>query len=112
MFHVHVDKSQLDQKLSTININRGLYALTNQAHMDMDKYVPKRQGHLRQDSFAQKNRITYVAPYAKAQFRGVVGRGYPVRNYTTPGTTKRWDLKAKGLHIDDWRNAFIKGGGL
>lgn len=112
MLKVDVNKDDLDRKLSSKNIDRGVYALTNQAHADMDRYVPKRQGHLRQDSFARNNTITYTVPYARAQFRGVVGKGHPVRNYTTPGTGKRWDLRAKANHIDDWRKAFVKGGGL
>lgn len=112
MLKVDVKKDQLDRKLSGDNMDRALYALTNQAHADMDQYVPKRHGHLRQDSFVKDNRITYMVPYARAQFRGVVGKGHPVRNYTTPGTGKRWDLKAKGNHMDAWRKAFVKGGGL
>lgn len=112
MLKVDVKKDELDRKLSSKNIDRGLYALTSQVHADMDQYVPKRHGHLRQDSFAHNNTITYMMPYAKAQFRGIVGKGYPVRNYTTPGTGKRWDLKAKGNHMDAWRKAFVKGGGL
>ena len=110
--HVKVDKGDLSSKLSEGNIDRGLYALTNQAHADMNNYVPKRQGHLRQDSFADKNRITYKVPYARPQFRGFVGKGYPIRHYTTPGTGKRWDLKAKGNHMTEWRKAFLKGAGL
>lgn len=110
--HVKVDKHGLERKLTPSNINKGLFALTSQAHADMDRYVPKRHGHLRQDSFARDNHIVYMVPYAKPQFRGYVGKGYPVRHYNTPGTGKRWDLRAKGNHMDAWRKAFIKGGGF
>ena len=93
MLHVKVKKNGVDRKLSVMNINSAMYYMTSQMHMDMNLYVPKRQGNLR------------------AQFRGFVN-GSRVRNYTTPGTSRRWDLRAKANHMDDWRRAFIKGGNL
>ncbi|PQG65881.1 capsid protein [Enterococcus faecium] len=111
MLHVKVKKNGVDRKLSVMNINSALYYMTSQMHMDMNLYVPKRQGNLRDKSFVNKNRITYAAPYARAQFRGFVN-GSRVRNYTTPGTSRRWDLRAKANHMDAWRKAFIKGGNL
>ena len=111
MLHVKVEKNGADRKLSMMNINSAMYYMTSQMHMDMNLYVPKRQGNLRDKSFVNKNRITYAAPYARAQFRGFVN-GSRVRNYTTPGTSRRWDLRAKANHMDAWRKAFIKGGNL
>ena len=111
MLHVKVEKNGVDRKLSVMNINSAMYYMTSQMHMDMNLYVPKRQGNLRDKSFVNKNRITYAAPYARAQFRGFVN-GSRVRNYTTPGTSRRWDLRAKANHMDAWRKAFITGGNL
>ncbi|OTE83404.1 capsid protein, partial [Escherichia coli] len=82
MLHVKVEKNGVDRKLSVMNINSALYYMTSQMHMDMNLYVPKRQGHLRDKSFVNKNRITYTVPYAKPQFRGLV-TGSRVKNYTT-----------------------------
>lgn len=115
MLHVKVEKNGVDRKLSVMNINSALYYMTAQMHPDMNLYVPKRQGNLRNKSFVNKNRITYTVPYARAQFFGFVN-GHRVHNYTKepgyPGKSRRWDLRAKANHMDDWRRAFIKGGNL
>ncbi|WP_238140599.1 minor capsid protein, partial [Streptococcus suis] len=34
------------------------------------------------------------------------------RKYTTPGTGKRWDEKAKAIHMTDWVQRFVKGAGF
>jgi hypothetical protein len=55
--------------------------------------------------------LIYSAPYAKAQFYGVVGGKYPVVNYTTDKhsqATKRWDLKAKAIYGKDWSSVAAK----
>lgn len=57
--------------------------------------------------------INYSAVYARAQFYGFVGPapGYRVHNYTTPGTSRRWDLRLKGNKHDMAlvKEAFVKG---
>jgi len=79
----------------------------NQAMVEMDEFVPKREGYLR-DSATLSNdgkTITYHEPYSRPQFYGVTGEGYQINNYTTPGTGKRWDLR---LQSDDDKMANVK----
>lgn len=83
----------------------GQYALINQAHADMNNYVPMLTGDLRNQSTVSNDAksIVWNVRYARAQFYGRVGKGgYPVRRYTTPGTGPRWDEKAKAIHIRSW----------
>ncbi|MDA3973293.1 minor capsid protein [Enterococcus thailandicus] len=116
MLHVKIDKNGAERKLSVVNLEKASYFMTSQAHADMNLYVPKREGHLRRDSYTRDNHIIFMAPYAKTQFRGLIvtktGRLVRIKRYTTPGTGRRWDLRAKSKHINDWRKAFIKGGQL
>ena len=63
-----------------------------------------------QMEFMNDNRL--AAPYDKAQFYGFVGKGgYRVHHYTTPGTSRRWDLRLKGdqQRMANVKQAFIKG---
>ncbi|WZY36125.1 minor capsid protein [Bacillus sp. FSL W8-1122] len=109
---VSVNLTVAKKKLSQSNVKRGRFALANQAMADMNQFVPMREGILRQTATIDIDGggVNYNTPYAKAQFYGKVGKGgYPVRNYTTPGTGPRWDLKAKPMFMSDWIKAFIKG---
>lgn len=76
----------------------------NQMHQDMEQYVPKRAGFLRSQSFVNGTGVHYTAKYARAQFYGLVN-GHRVRNYSTPGTSRRWDLRAKAVYMSDWQKA-------
>jgi hypothetical protein len=76
----------------------------NQMHQDMESYVPKRAGFLRSQSFVNNTGVHYTAKYARAQFYGLVN-GHRVRNYSTPGTSRRWDLRAKAVYMSDWQKA-------
>lgn len=109
-FKVDIDLDSFMEQTSLTNVKRGQYALINQAMSDMEQFVPKNQGHLRDSVHATSNgsQITYAMPYAKAQFYGIIN-GHPVHNYSTPGTGKRWDLKAKSMFMDSWVKAFTKG---
>lgn len=82
----------------------GQYALANQVHADMDQYVPKLSGDLRTQSAVSNDgkSIYYNAPYARRRFYE------PARRYTTPGTTARWDLKAKAIHGKSWERIVKK----
>ena len=83
----------------------------NQMHQDMERYVPKRAGFLRSQSFVNGTGIHYTAKYARAQFYGFVN-DHRVRNYSTPGTSRRWVLRAKSAYMQDWQkvaaNAYLK----
>ncbi|MER1298913.1 minor capsid protein [Ligilactobacillus salivarius] len=92
-------------------LNRGLYNFTNQMAMDMDKFVPFKQGNLSSSVHVQDNHVTYTTPYAKAQFYGYIN-GHPIAHWTTsehPQATSRWDLKAKSLYSNNWVRVFKKG---
>ena len=79
----------------------------NQMHQDMEQFVPKRAGFLRSQSFVNDTGVHYTAKYAKAQFYGLVN-GHRVRNYSTPGTSRRWDLRAKSVYMSDWQQVASK----
>ncbi|MCB5223065.1 minor capsid protein [Lactiplantibacillus pentosus] len=109
---VSVDLDGFMEHTSLDNVKRGQYALVNQAMYDMEQFVPKDRPEepLRQSvhTTSDGSKIIYSTPYARAQFYGIIN-GHPVHNYTTPGTTKRWDLKAKSMFMSSWIDAFTKG---
>lgn len=110
---VKINLEGVKAKLSTKNIERGRYAMANQMLSDMQPLIPNRDGILQQVGMIEGNgeSLTWILPYAKAQFYG--GNGIVVfRKYTTPGTGPRWDLKGKNMFMFDWVNAFTKGAGL
>lgn len=99
---VHVDIAKLEHKLNDTQLRRGRLNMANDAHQAMEKYVPKLSGDLRNASAIALDGtfINYVMPYAKAQFYGFItnqyGGPFRIHNYTTPGTSRRWDLRLKG----------------
>ena len=101
---VDVDVKRIPQKIHK-GVSRAQFVLANQVHADMNRYVPFLTGDLRNQSTiaVDGKAIYYNVRYARAQFYGYVGKGrYPVRRYSTPGTTSRWDLKAKAIHGRSW----------
>lgn len=82
----------------------GQYAFVNQVHADMDPYVPMLSGDLRTQSTIgiDGKSIHYNVPYAKKRFYE------PASSYTTGGTTFRWDLKARAIHMASWVNVTKK----
>lgn len=107
MVKVSVDLGKAQRKLSDASVQRGRYALANQALADMNQFVPKDDGILRMSATIDINgkAINYNTPYANRLFR------YYMYNYTTPGTGPRWDLKATPMFMSDWIKAFNKGAG-
>ncbi|WP_342512255.1 minor capsid protein [Sporosarcina sp. FSL K6-1522] len=112
MVRVTINLTGVKKKLSQEAVNRGRYALANQAMPDMNQFVPMQSGggilRLSAAIDADGKSIMYNTPYARAQFYGTNGKAV-FSNYTTPGTGSRWDLKAKGVFMSDWINAFNKG---
>lgn len=101
MGSVVINVNGAKKKLAAIN-GRGRYLAANQAMTEMERFVPfsgkQRSVHLRDTAEVDNSGslITYNTPYAKAQFFGFVGvGGFRVKNYTTPGTSRRWDLRLK-----------------
>ena len=111
MVKITVELSGAKKKLSTTSMQRGKYALANQALSDMNQFVPMKDNILRMTASMSLDgsSIIYSTPYAKAQFYSFVGRGYRVYSYTTPGTGRRWDLRAKARYMPDWERAYMKG---
>ena len=121
---VHVNLSGLNRKLSAESLKRAHKLMANDALQAMNKYVPSSsQGNdesgstLRgMSSIAEDgSSVMYRAIYARAQFYGFItnkyGGPFRIHNYTTPGTSRRWDLRLKG-HKEDMnhvKEAFVKG---
>lgn len=103
---IKVDLKGANRKLSKPNLERGLYAMANQAMADMNPFVPFKEGELRQKVHASKGSVIYESKYAKRQFY------LQGRKYTTPGTGPRWDLKAKSRFRGSLPKAFKKGAGI
>ncbi|BDD37937.1 minor capsid protein [Streptococcus ruminantium] len=110
---IHVDLKDAKAKLSDRNIRRGHIAMSSQILLDSDRYVPNRDGHLRPSGHMSRDgkEISWNTVYARAQFYGKNGI-VTFRKYTTPGTGKRWDEKAKAIHMTDWIQRFVKGAGF
>ncbi|MGF1918798.1 minor capsid protein [Enterococcus faecalis] len=105
---VKVNLKGVRKKLSPQAMQRGRYALGNQAMADMNQFVPRRDNHLRQSAYLSNSgeKIIYDRKYAKRQFY------LHGKKYTTPGTGPRWDLKAKSLYLHSWEKAYLRGSGL
>lgn len=110
MAYVTTDLKGIRYKLSPENLQNGRYAMAEQMLADMDPHVPKDMGDMRTQAFvaADGSAVLYYALYAKAQFYGTNGK-VVFRNYTTPGTGKRWDLVGQGLYLHQWLRVFKKG---
>lgn len=114
MVKVIVDLSRAQAKLSPQAQRQAQFAVANQALASMDPYVPARDWILRTTTSidADGSAVNYNTPYAKAQFYGFVGKsGHRVYNYTTPGTGRRWDLRMKSKHMNELKEAYLKGAG-
>lgn len=107
MVQVSINLTGARNKLTTQSVDRGRYALANQALADMNPFIPMDEGFLRLSASIDLDGsgINYNRPYAAKLFYMYM------YNYTTPGTGPRWDLKAKGLFMSDWINSFTKGAG-
>ena len=74
---------------------------TELCYKHMDKYVPKRDGILRDNVTRRINTITYEQPYAEIQYYGIIwGHQVPPENYTTPGTGPYWDKRMVSAEIN------------
>ena len=99
---VHVDLNIMNHKFSEDQLRHGRLAMANDAQQAMEKYVPKKEGTLRETSkvATDGSSVYYVQPYARAQFYGFItnqyGGPFRIHNYTTSGTSRRWDLRLKG----------------
>ena len=121
---VKVNLERLKTKLSSENIIRAKKAMATQAMQEMNQYVPSSSKGEHENGTTLRGEtniaddgsyVLYNVPYAKAQFYGFItnqyGGPYRIHNYTTPGTSRRWDLRMKGNQkaMDDVQKAFIRG---
>lgn len=112
---VNIDLKGVEKKVSPQAFARGQLALASQMKDDMERFVPKLDGHLRASAFLEKDGVTYDKPYARAQF---YGSGYTKKasftfsQYHTPGTGKRWDLRASAIYMSDWEKKALEGMGV
>ncbi|MBF0778181.1 minor capsid protein [Streptococcus cuniculi] len=112
---IKVDLSGVKSKLSDRNILLGKVAMANQMLLDMTNFVPmaneggalRASGHVIENG----NGIEWNTVYARAQFYGTNGI-VSFQHYSTPGTGKRWDEKAKAIYMNRWQDVFAKGAGL
>jgi|SRR5690625_5231255 len=95
--NVDVDVKNIPPKVNN-RTGKAQYVLANQVHADMNPYVPALTYDMRNQSTVaiDGKSIIYHTPYARKRFY------VPARRYTTPGTTARWDLKAKSIHGASW----------
>lgn len=65
-----IDLSKAKGKINKTNIKIGQIAIANQALIDMDPYIPLKNGPLRLSGHVTGNgsQIVYNTPYARAQF--------------------------------------------
>jgi|SRR5690625_1026978 len=94
---VDVDVKRIPPKIRKAT-GKAQYVLANQVHADMTPYVPWLSGDLaNQSTIAIDGKsIYYNVPYARRRFYE------HARRYSKPGTTARWDLKAKAIHGRSW----------
>lgn len=99
----------IERGLSTVAYNSISGYNANRIKAAQDKYTPKRTGMLRKTSVLTPNKTAqgatltrrYYQPYAQKQFTT------QFRNYTTPGTGPRWDIKSESEVIDIVKEAII-----
>ena len=112
---IKVDLSGANKKVSSANAKKAEYAIANQAMLDMEQFVPLRDGNLRGSGHVSGNKIIYNTVYARAQFYGSSYnkyRSFTFKKYTTAGTGKRWDLKATALYGSKWADKGKEAMGL
>lgn len=112
---IKIDLGRINKKFGANASKVAEHAIASQAMLDMERFVPFRDGNLREFVHISGNKIIYDMVYARAQFYGSSynkHRSFSFSKYTTAGTGPRWDLKAKGLYGDKWANKVKEALGL
>lgn len=112
---VKIDLKGIEKKVSSSALAKGKLAIANQMMIDMQPFIPRKSGDLSGSGQATRDGVRYPGPYARAQFYGSSynkHRRFTFRRYTTPGTGKRWDLKASALHVKDWGKTGLRAMGV
>mgnify|MGYP000912400283 FL=1 len=110
---INVNLDGVYKKLGPDAVRKGQHAMANQMLSDMNQFVPKLSNTLRTTGHVSGggDSIIWNTKYAKAQFYGTNGRAV-FKNYSAPGTGPRWDLKGKGMYMDAWKRAYLRGAGI
>lgn len=112
---VKIDLKGIEKKVSSSALAKGKLAIANQMMIDMQPFIPRKSGELSGSGQATRDGVRYPGPYARAQFYGSSynkHRSFAFSRYTTPGTGKRWDLKASVLHVKDWGKTGLRAMGV
>lgn len=106
-----VDIGRAEKKVSKDNMVKGQIALAGQIVDDSEPYVPFRDGDLRGNVLiaGDGSSITYGMVYARAQYYGTNGKQV-FRKYSNGG--KKWYLKAKKAHLENWKKVSRSAMGL
>ena len=112
---VKIDLKGIEKKVSPQALAKGKLAIANQMLTDFTPFIPRKSGDLSGSGQTTKDGVKYPGPYARAQFYGSSYnkvRTFVFKKYTTPGTGKRWDLKASALYLDDWKKTGLRAMGV
>ena len=102
---IKVDLSDVNKKVSGANVKKAEYAIATQAALDMERFVPFRDGNLLGSRYVSGNKIIYNIVYARAQFYGGAynkKRSWHWSKGKKAGTGPRWDKKASAIYGSDW----------
>lgn len=124
---VKIDLKGVEKKVSPDNFAKGKLAIANQMLLDMNRFVPKRDGELRAKVDVRKGSIVYKQPYARLLYYGKKRKGFfsekqrkfffankkeLLSQKPTPGTGPRWDKKASALYAKNWAEVGAKAMGV
>ena len=110
MIQVDTDFKKVEQALSERNRKNANRRAAGKFLQRAQPYVPLKEGTLRSlGKVVDHETVEWRGvPYGRAQFYGTNGLAV-FKNYTTPGTGKRWDLVAKGNHMQEIEQEYVRG---
>lgn len=112
---IKVDLSGANKKVSNASLKKAEYAIANQALLDMEQFVPLRDGDLRGSGHVSGDKIIYDTVYARAQFYGGAynkKRSWHWSKGKMAGTGPRWDKKASAMYGSKWADKGKEAMGL
>lgn len=113
MIDVSHDLRKIERTFSDRNLKNANRRASGKFLQRSQPYVPLRDGPLRSVGRVKDyDTIEWRGlPYGKAQFFGTNGI-VVFKNYTTPGTGKRWDLVTVANHMPEIEKEYVRGLGL
>ncbi|WP_225743369.1 minor capsid protein [Marinilactibacillus sp. Marseille-P9653] len=107
------DLAAIEKMFADKNLKNANRRATGKFLQRSQPYVPLRGGGLRSAGKVTDHETIQWSglPYGKAQFYGTNGI-VTFKNYTTPGTGKRWDLVTAGNHMQEIEQEYVRGLGL